>query len=264
MKKYLGIDVGGGSIRGTIVDKEGNSYFDFTIPAEASANNKEFLDAIYTVVKHCLTAVSVDAIGIGTPGPIDIDTGIIISSANLVNLKNVELVSFVREKFHLPVYFNNDANCACIGEYYFGAGKNSKSLVVFTLGTGLGCGWVVNGKIFNGYKGNGMEAGHLTVIKDGAICGCGQHGCIEAYFSTKGFLARYKDLTSIEISNAKDFFKRVSEDDEAAKQVLELGVSAFAEAIRNVIHLINPDKIVFVGGITASYDLFGKSLEEKA
>ncbi len=264
MKKYLGIDVGGGSIRGTVVDKEGNSYFDFSIATESNASNKDFIDAISNVVRQCLAAVPVDAIGIGTPGPIDIDTGVLISSANLKNLKNLELVSFVREKFHLPVYFNNDANCACLGEYYFGTGKSAKSLVVFTLGTGLGCGWVVNGKIFNGYKGNGMEAGHLTVIKDGALCGCGQRGCVEAYFSTKGLLTHYSDLTSTELTNAKDFFELVAGNDEKAKQVLELGVSALAEGIRNVVHLVNPDRIVFVGGITASYDLFGKSLEEKA
>jgi glucokinase len=264
MKKYLGIDVGGGSIRGTILDKKGISYFDFSIAIDANVSNKEFLEVINGFVKHCLAAEPVDAIGIGTPGPIDIDAGVLISSANLKNLVNVELVSFVREKFHLPVYFNNDANCASLGEYYFGAGKNAKSLVVFTLGTGLGCGWVVNGKIFNGYKGNGMEAGHVTVIKDGAVCGCGQRGCIEAYFSTKGLLARYKDLTSVELTNAKDFFELVQSNGENAKQVLELGVSAFAEGIRNVVHIINPDRIVFVGGITASYDLFGKSLEEKA
>ncbi len=264
MKKYLGIDVGGGSIRGTVVDKEGKSYFDFSIPTDANATNKDFLEAINTVVKHCLAAVPVDAIGIGTPGPIDIDTGVLISSANLKNLSNLELVSFVRERFHLPVYFNNDANCASLGEYYFGAGKDAKSLVVFTLGTGLGCGLVVNGKVFNGYKGNGMEAGHVTVIKDGALCGCGQRGCVEAYFSTKGLLARYRDLTSIELTNAKEFFAKVEEGERVAKEVLELGVSVFAEGIRNVVHLVNPDRIVFVGGITASYDLFGKSLEEKA
>ncbi|MBP7282794.1 MAG: ROK family protein [Leptospiraceae bacterium] len=263
MKKYLGIDVGGGSIRGTIVDKEGNSYFDFKVTTNPEASNREFLESIHTVVKHCLAAVPADAIGIGTPGPLDIETGIIISSANLKNLVNVELVAYVKEKFHLPVYFNNDANCASLGEYYFGSGKGSSSLVVFTLGTGLGCGWVVNGKIFNGYKGNGMEAGHITIVKDGAICGCGQKGCLEAYFSTKGFLGRYSDLTSKNLENAKEFFDLVIENDENAKQVLDLGVSVFAEGIRNVIHLVNPDKIVLVGGLTASYHLYGKSLEEK-
>ncbi|MBK8396615.1 MAG: ROK family protein [Leptospiraceae bacterium] len=263
MKKYLGIDVGGGSIRGTIVDKDGNSYFDFKTPTNANASNKEFLDSIYIVVKHCLTAVPADAIGIGTPGPIDIDRGVILSSANLRNLKNVELVTFVQEKSHLPVYFNNDANCASLGEYYFGAEKNLKNLVVFTLGTGIGSGWIINGKVFNGYKGNGMEAGHITVVKDGALCGCGQKGCIEAYFSTNGFLGRYHDLTSKELENAKEFFELVSNNDADALQILESGVSLFAEAIRNVIHLLNPEKIVFVGGLTASYDLFGKSLEEK-
>jgi len=264
MRKYLGIDVGGSSIRGTVVDKEGNSFFDFQIPTDATASNKTFLDSIHLVIRHCLTAVPVDAIGIGTPGPINIDTGVLISSANISNLSNVELISFVKEKFHLPVYFNNDANCASLGEYHFGAGTNTKSLVVFTLGTGLGCGWVLNGKIFNGYKGNGMEAGHTTIIKDGAICGCGHRGCTESYFSTKGLLNRYRDLTAIQLTNAKEFFELVLIEDEPARKVLDLGISVFAECIRNVVHLVNPDKIIFVGGLTASYELFGKSLEEKA
>lgn len=264
MKKYLGIDVGGGSIRGTIVDKEGNSYFDFSVQTNPTAENQEFLEAVHTVVKKCITAYEVRGIGIGTPGPIDIDTGIIISSANLKNLSNVGLTTFIHNEFHLPVFFNNDANCASLGEYYFGAGKGAKSLVVFTLGTGLGCGWVVDGKIFNGYKGNGMEAGHLTVVQNGALCGCGQRGCVEAYFSTKGFVARYKDLTSVDIPNSKAFFERVEKKEKEALEILNHGIDVFAEGIRNVVHLVNPDRIVFVGGITSSYSLFGKVLEEKA
>ncbi|HMV41339.1 MAG TPA: ROK family protein [Leptospiraceae bacterium] len=264
MKKYLGIDVGGGSIRGTVVDKEGNSYFDFSVPTNPDSYNQEFLESVQTVVKKCISAYEVNGIGIGTPGPIDIDSGVIISSANLKNLSNVELTSFIRKEFHLPVFFNNDANCASLGEYYFGAGKGSKSLIVFTLGTGLGCGWVLNGKVFNGFKGNGMEAGHITVVQNGALCGCGQRGCVEAYFSTKGFIGRYKDRTSIEIPNSKVFFEKVAAKEKEAMEVLDFGVTAFAEGIRNVVHLVNPDRIVFVGGITASYSLFGKVLEEKA
>ncbi len=263
MKKFLGIDVGGGSVKGTVISKTGKIYFQSSIKTNPIWTNEEFLENIKNFIFEIKKNTTFEKIGIGTPGPIDLDSGVILKSANLPNLKNVNLISFLKEIFPIPIYFNNDSNVASLGEYFFGIDSKKKSLFVFTLGTGLGGGFIFNGKLYNGIKGNGMEVGHMSVIPNGAICGCGQKGCAESYFSTSGFLNRYFEATNIKLQNAKEFFDLVILNDKDAKEVLELGVETFSECIRAIIYILNPEKIVFLGGISKSYSLFGKSLEEK-
>lgn len=263
MNTFLGIDVGATTIKANLLKRDGTIIYDTRIGVESSFTNLEFLKALEHITEECTRMEKPAAIGIGTPGPIDIEEGVILGSANLPNLKNVPVVSHLNNFSKLPVFFNNDANCAALGEYHFGNSSHSQNLVVFTLGTGLGCGWIQNGKLFNGYKGSGMEAGHMTVVPDGALCGCGQKGCIEAYFSTRGLTGRYYDRTLKSVENAAGFFNLVEKGDRDAREVLNFAVQMFANAIRSVVHLVNPDKIVFLGGITASYSSFGPELEAR-
>ncbi|MCE9501279.1 MAG: ROK family protein [Leptospira sp.] len=263
MKKYLGIDIGGGSIRGSVVDESGKIYSEHRETTDRFSENEAFLSAVERVIEKNFKSEKFEKIGIGSPGPIDIDTGFIFSSANLVNLKNTPIIPHIEKKFNLPVRFNNDANCAALGEFHFGKGKGFTNLIVLTLGTGLGGGWINNGKIYNGYKGNGMEAGHVTVVMNGAKCGCGQNGCAESYFSARGLVNRYKDSTGDTLGSAADFFSLVQKGNPVAMQVLDFGINALAELIRNLIHITNTEKIIFVGGLTRSYDIFGKQLIEK-
>jgi len=263
MKKYLGVDIGGGSIRGSVIDGSGKIYCEYHEPTERYCDNEIFLNTVERVIEKNYNNEKFSAVGIGSPGPIDIDTGVIFSSANLVNLKNTALVERIKNKFNLPVKFNNDANCAALGEFHFGKGKGSVSLIVITLGTGLGAGWVFDGKIFNGFKGNGMEAGHVTVVMDGARCGCGQNGCAESYFGARGFLNRYQDKTGTTLGSAIDFFALVTKKDPVALEILDFGSRVLAELIRNLIHIANPEKIILVGGLTKSFDLYGKQLTKK-
>jgi glucokinase len=255
VEKFLGIDVGGGSLKASLIDREGKVYKEEAIPTDRFWDNSLFLNNIHSLIEKFQDTPFV-SIGIGTPGPIDISRGTIIRSANLPNLSDLPLKASIASKYKVPIHFNNDANCAALGCYYFGKDTQVDSLVVITLGTGYGCGWVFNGKIFNGYLGNGMEAGHQTVITNGALCGCGQRGCVEAYFSTRGLLERFKEKTNITLSDGKAFFKLIERKDEDAQDILNLGIEAFSNSIRNIIHLINPNKIILVGGLTKSKDLF--------
>ena len=244
VEKFLGIDVGGGSLKASLIDKEGKVYQEEAIQTDRFWDNSKFLTTIHSLIEK-FQNTSFVSIGIGTPGPIDIAKGTIIRSANLPNLSNLPLKDSIASQYKVPIHFNNDANCAALGSYFFNKDAQVESLVVITLGTGYGCGWVFNGKIFNGYLGNGMEAGHQTVITNGALCGCGQRGCVEAYFSTRGTL-----------SDGKAFFKLIERKDEDAQDILSLGIEAFSNSIRNIIHLLNPNKIILVGGLTKSKDLF--------
>jgi len=262
MKKFLGIDIGGGSIKATLTDREGQILEESKLQTNPNWENHEFLENLVSLISSFLSH-SISGIGIGSPGPIDIERGIIHYSANLVNLKDVHLVSYLQERFSLPVFLNNDANCAALGEYYFGAGQGVENLLVFTLGTGLGAGWVWKGELFNGYMGNGMELGHTTVVMDGALCGCGKRGCAESYFSARGLLNRYEEKSGVHLDSAYSFFELVRKKEPLAVSILEFGVRVFAECIRNVVHTINPEKIILLGGLTASYDLFEEKLKTR-
>jgi glucokinase len=262
MKKFLGIDIGGGSIKATLTDREGQILEESKLQTNPNWENHEFLENLASLISSFLSH-SISGIGIGSPGPIDIERGIIHYSANLVNLKDVHLVSYLQERFSLPVFLNNDANCAALGEYYFGAGQGVENLLVFTLGTGLGAGWVWKGELFNGYMGNGMELGHTTVVMDGALCGCGKRGCAESYFSARGLLNRYEEKSGVHLDSAYSFFELVRKKEPLAVSILEFGVRVFAECIRNVVHTINPEKIILLGGLTASYDLFEEKLKTR-
>ena len=262
MKKFLGIDIGGGSIKATLTDREGQILEESKLQTNPNWENHEFLENLASLISSFLSH-SISGIGIGSPGPIDIERGIIHYSANLVNLKDVHLVSYLQERFSLPVFLNNDANCAALGEYYFGAGQGVENLLVFTLGTGLGAGWVWKGELFNGYMGNGMELGHTTVVMDGALCGCGKRGCAESYFSARGLLNRYEEKSGVHLDSAYSFFELVRKKEPLAVSILDFGVRVFAECIRNVVHTINPEKIILLGGLTASYDLFEEKLKTR-
>ncbi|PJZ69651.1 glucose kinase [Leptospira perolatii] len=270
MNSFLGVDIGATSIKASLSDSEGKIYDQSSAPTGPNTDNGSFLDSLEKLIENLVQNkqkthpdLELSGIGIGSPGPIDRESGILISSANLPKLKQVRVVDRLKEKFRLPVYYDNDANCAALGEYWFGPGKGSPNLLVLTLGTGLGGGWIYEGKLFEGYKGNGMEVGHTTLKPAGALCGCGQRGCAEAYFSASGFSARMYERSGGKIENAEEFFDLVTKGDPNAKETLEEGVRILAELLRNMIHTINPECIVLSGGLSGSYHLFGKQLENR-
>ena len=263
-KAYLGIDAGGTGIKAGLIFRSGEIIFESNTPTGKNWGNEDFLNAVSSLCEKAFSVQKPEAIGIGTPGPIDIENGIILHSANMHGLNNVPLTESLKKKFSVPVFFNNDANCAALGEYHFGAGTGSKNLLVITLGTGLGAGWVLDGKIYNGFQGNGMELGHTTVEPDSkALCGCGQYGCIESYFSASGLLNRYEEMTGRRLANALEFFSLVQSGDEKAGDVLEKALGYFALTLRTAVHTVNPDRIVLVGGLAKSSDLYLEKLKKK-
>ncbi|TGL63955.1 ROK family protein [Leptospira ognonensis] len=257
----IGIDIGGGSIKTGVFDRLGKEYKLLNVPNPSPLTNESFLASIDSAIITLHELYPIAGIGIGSPGPLDNELGILIKSANMPSLQNVKLKEHLETKFHLPVFYENDANCAALGEATFGAFKNLSSQLILTLGTGVGGGFVEQGKLYLGYKGNGIEIGHMTVVIDGALCGCGQKGCLEAYFSTKGFLNRFFEKTKVQLKDAESFFTEVRKENQIAIDILNFGTVAMAETVRNAIHLLNPEALIFVGGITHAWDLFGENLE---
>ncbi|BDA78523.1 glucose kinase [Leptospira kobayashii] len=259
----IGVDIGGGSVKAGLFNRLGEELDKSVLQTSGELSNARFLEIVQNTISPLLKEKNIRGIGIGSPGPLDSETGYLLSSANFPLLKNVPISKTVRDRFSLPVYYENDANCAALGESYFGESKSYESLLVLTLGTGIGGGFVDKGKLFSGYKGNGIEIGHMTSVIDGAICGCGQKGCVESYFSTRGFINRYAEKTNNRLTNAADFFDLVKAGDKDAKEILRFGILCLAETVRNAIHLLNPEGVVFVGGITESWDQFGEDLSHK-
>ncbi|PJZ46130.1 ROK family protein [Leptospira brenneri] len=261
MGKAIGVDIGGGSIRASLFDESGKELNSKLSPTPEDLNNDKFLKILKDTIRPL--ASEGQGIGVGSPGPLDNENGLLLSSANMKGLKNLPLKEELKKEFSLPVWYENDANCAALGEAYFGLYKDTESQLILTLGTGVGGGFVQRGVLFSGYLGNGIEIGHTTSVIGGAICGCGVRGCVESYFSTRGFLRRYSEKTNTHLNNAEEFFQLVRNKDQIAEEILHFGTLALAHAVRGAVHLLNPEAVVFVGGITKSYDLFGKTLESE-
>jgi glucokinase len=266
--KAIGIDIGAGSIKAGLVEKTGKILYESSRPTHLEITNSEFLFQIQDCIREILESEAslsnpshLLGIGIGSPGQINSRNGILISSPNLIRLKNLCLVQELETEFSIPAFMNNDANCASLGEYVFGEGKGSENLFVFTLGTGLGGGWVWKGELFEGFSGNGMEVGHTTVQIHGALCGCGNLGCAESYFSARGLLNRYEEKSQKPLKAVKELFQLVRSQDPQAIETLHEGLEALIEVSRNIVNLLNVDTIAYVGGLTKSWDLFGNKLE---
>ncbi|MGB9665547.1 MAG: ROK family protein, partial [Ignavibacteria bacterium] len=183
MKQYIiGIDVGGTSIKFGLV-KENKILSELSLPTFAFKNSQKVLMQVAIGLEQILKQVpknEVKGIGIGFPGKVDSEKGVVISAPNFNNWKNVPVRKKLL-KFGYPVFIDNDANCAALGELIFGRGKNLENFIMVTLGTGVGGGIIINKKLFRGESGGAGEIGHITIDYSGPFCKCGKRGCVEAY-----------------------------------------------------------------------------------
>ncbi len=266
----LGIDLGGTNIVAGVVDEN------YKIIARASCKTavprpeSEICDSMAEVAKKAvekakITLDEVESIGIGVPGAVNPKTGVIEYSANLF-FHNWEVVKMMEERLGKKVLIENDANAAALGEYLAGSAKGAKNAVAITLGTGVGGGIIINGKIYSGSNFAGAELGHMVIVKDGKECGCGRCGCWEAYASATGlinltkqkilsekleFSYMYKlcngDLNKIEGRTA---FDAMADGDPTAKAVVEEYLGYLATGLVNIINIFQPDILCIGGGIS--------------
>lgn len=253
----LGIDIGGTFIK--VVGKDEN---DNIFKEKISVNfqdKKTFVNEILKIVeKHRPSKV-----GIAIAGLVDKKSGQLTNSPNLKFLEGLNLKQEIENQSNIKVFIENDANLAAYGEYVYGNGKDSKILVCLTLGTGLGGGAVIGGKILSGVSGSAMEIGHIVVEKNGLPCHCGRNGCLEAYVSSYGLERIYcmlteKKTTSFEIVNL------AKNKDEKALKSFEMFSDYLSTGIMNIAHIFNPDKILLAGGIIEHYPDILEIVREKA
>ncbi|MCM8767253.1 MAG: ROK family protein [Candidatus Omnitrophica bacterium] len=281
MKKAVGIDLGGTYIKAGLVDETGKILKKQQFPTLAEKNDRQLvLTQIEKSIEFAFE-IDIEGIGIGTPGVVD-DEGIVYEAPNLPEWDNINLKKIFEEKFKKKVVVENDVNTIAWGEYLFGAGKGSKTMICITLGTGLGGGIVKDGKLLRGGKYSAIEIGHITIDYKGPKCKCGNIGCIERFVGrdyiveraikgikegkkTKIYQLVNGDLDKITPKTISDAYNL---GDEFAESIwIDVGVCLGA-MFASLVNLLNPDLIVIGGGIAQAgkilFDTIEKTIKERA
>ena len=270
MALYIGIDVGGTAIKGVVIDENGKLYGEDSVH---TVRGEEIVNSIETLCNRLMEAnKQISGIGIGCAGVIDSAEGEVVLARNLY-LENYPLVKLLREKTDLPVKITNDANAAALGEAKFGAGKNYKNSILVTLGTGVGGGIVIDGKLFEGNKSAGAEIGHMVIEHGGELCSCGRRGCLEAYSSATA-LKRFTKRAMEEDAGSAMWTSCTSETvtgktafqfyttDRAAGEVVKKYVEYLACGLVNLANVFRPEVIMLGGGVSKEGERLTSPLQE--
>lgn len=275
----IGIDLGGTNIKVGLVDENYNIVSKATAKTALPRSAEEICASIVDAVWKALNAVKVtigdvNSIGIGTPGAANRSSGVVLYSNNL-GFKNTNLRALLKTHLDKPIYVENDANAAAFGEVLAGAGKGCKDVVVVTLGTGVGGGIIIDGKIYSGFNFCGAELGHTVIEYNGRPCTCGRKGCFEAYSSasaliamTKEAMEAHKDSRMWEIAgtldnvDGKTAFDGMRMDDGAAKEVVNTYIEYLGCGLTNIVNTFQPEVLLIGGGISKEGENLTKPLEE--
>ncbi|ESZ39259.1 MULTISPECIES: ROK family protein [unclassified Mesorhizobium] len=274
-KLALAFDLGGTALRGALVESDGRIVAHASAPTLAGAGSEAVIGQIVALAGTLLREhpqANVAGIGVGAPGPLDPKAGIVIAPPTLAGWHDVPLIDILGQHFGLPVRLENDANAAALGEWRFGAGRGSGSLVFVTVSTGIGGGVVADGHIYHGRRGLAAEIGHMTITGEGDRCFCGAIGCFEAVASGTALGRRATRLTA---PGDGSLLRRLSYDgDVSARHVVEAAKAGDANALdlieaeaqwlgigfTNLLHLYSPDLIVMGGGLSNGFDLLAPSI----
>lgn len=261
---YLGLDIGGTTIKAGLVDRTGQILESRKAPTVIDSLNG-FVSKLTELICEFQKSVSLSAIGIGIPGLRSSATHAIETSPNIPCLKNVNVEDLVANQVHIPVISENDANAGAWAEFVCGAAAGLQHMAYLTIGTGLGSGLVLNGRLFTGRSGYGAELGHTVIDPNGRLCLCGNRGCLETVVSATGMVITAKEkMRSAPGSllheadgplTAEIIFEAAARGDETAAAVFEETGRFLGIACANLINLFNLDMIVIGGGVMASGEM---------
>ncbi len=265
------MDLGGTNIVSAVVDDKGKVLGKDKRKTMASLGAMGVMNRIVESARAASTNsgqpwVSHLAVGIGSPGPLDPKKGIILYTPNL-NWKNVHIVDYLRKKLHKKVALENDANLAALGESWVGAGKGEKVVLCVTLGTGVGGGLILDGKIYEGATGVSNHIGHMVVIPDGPPTPYGNSGILEQYVSATGIIRLATEaglkLAPGQPREAYSFQKMAEAGNKKALNVYEKAGRLLGVGLTSAIHLLNPGMIIFSGGVAGAGDLLMKPMRKE-
>ena len=244
---YLGIDLGGTAVKLGISTAEGAPVVRATIDTEVTRGSDDAIARIAHAARQLMEdAGPIAACGIGAPGELDLARRHLLRANHFPGWTNVPIADRVAENLAIHTVLENDSNCATWGEHVAGAGRGSRSLACFTLGTGVGGGLVLGGELWIGTNGAAGAFGHIAVDPNGPLCRCGQRGCVEQYASATAVANRYGR------GSARDAFDAAARGMADAVAVVDWACDALAAGVANVIHTIQPDVVVLAGGMAAA------------
>ena len=262
----LAIDIGGTSMKGALVDRQGHLFSRFVVPVIPGEEQESALGRLVSSAKDALKSVEegdrVIAIGCGVPGGINTFTGICDYASNL-GWKNLPVAKILSDKLSLPCKIDNDANAAMLGEIKFGQDKTYQNAILLTLGTGIGGGIYVNGQLYVGNEGKGAEIGHMVIAAGGIPCPCGRKGCFEAYASAtaltretkKAVEAHPESLMAEEVHSGAKIdaalpFECAKRGDAVAQAVIDQYIEYLGIGCLNLVDIFRPEVIILSGGVS--------------
>lgn len=278
-KGYIGVDVGGMSIKAGLVNEKGEIIFKKSVKTNSKDGENVFINDLKKLIDIILEqnkqlGYEIKGIGFGVPGVVNNKLGTIDYACNL-GLYNVDLRRQLN-KYNLPILVSNDANVAALAEQKFGSAKGYQDAIMITLGTGVGSGIVINNKLFEGNEGKGAEIGHTVLVFDGEPCGCGRRGCFEAYASasalnrfTKNAMENNKDSImwkfvdgDISKADGQTSFECAKLGDKASNEVVDLYIKYLGEGLLNICNAFRPQVIILGGGVSNQKEFLQEKVEK--
>ena len=273
-RPVLAIDIGGTKIAMAIISEQGNVIARQSQPTLSSQGPQAVIERLFSGIDQLLTETrllppKLNAISLATAGVIDIRKNLVTKSPNLPGWHNVPLRSLIADKYKLPTYLLNDADAAALGEHHFRAGRRPNTLILLTLGTGIGGGIIIDGKLYLGSTGSAAEIGHMVIEASGPVCSCGRSGCLEALACgtavareainriRRGGQSALIKMVGGKIENitAETVHMAAKEGDELAKEVIDQAAYYLGIGVVNLVNIFNPEMVVIGGSMADMGDL---------
>ena len=264
MAEYsIGVDIGGTNLRAAAVTADGKMLEKISGTTDLQEGREaviqDIIDSIHRLKGKC-GSDNLAGVGIGVPGFILMEEGVIVGSNNLPEFEHYPMRDDISRRLGTPIFLENDANAAALGEKWIGAGRDVQDLVLLTLGTGIGGGIISGGKVLHGFVGMAAELGHMTVVPSGNPCGCGNYGCLEKHASATAIVAMARMLQLGEDITAEQVYELAKDGNEKAKMVFQTMGTMLGIALGNLINIFNFPLYLLSGGVLAGWDEFAPAM----
>ena len=279
MKYYAGIDLGGTNTKIGLVDEDGNIIFTTIVKTDSMEGFEKTIQRLSKILLQQVKSFDlnfddVQSVGVGVPGPV-LNSRVVKFWANFPWKNGVDLALEFEKNLGKPVKADNDVNVITLGEMWKGSAQGYKNVLGLAIGTGIGGGIIIDGKLVSGENGAGGEVGHIKVERDGKLCGCGQKGCWEAYASATGLIREAQSRLAVNKTNglyeqvigrdleAKDIFDVAKEGDAFALDLVDYEADYIALGIGNLLNVLDPEIVVVGGGVSLAGDILFDKVKER-
>ncbi|MCS7313848.1 MAG: ROK family protein [Bryobacterales bacterium] len=267
MAEYsIGVDLGGTNLRAAAIDRDGRVLEKISRPTDLTAGPDAVVAEIVAAIRQLRARLGADSlvgVGVGAAGFILMEKGVITSSPNLPGFDDYPLRDQISQRSGTPVILENDANAAALGEKWMGAGREVEDLVLLTLGTGIGGGIIVGGRVLHGCVGMAAELGHMTVVPNGNPCGCGNTGCLEKHASATAVSAMAKLMGLGDDLTAEQVYNLAAAGNEKARLVFQVMGQALGIALANLVNAFNFPLYLLSGGMLPAWEFFAPAMFEE-